>query len=300
MEERGISGAIIAAIVVVAGVGVYIFVGRQPGLGGGPGGSPGDNQPNGGGTGGLNMMYDIYPDTDEAPALEFFWDNFESLPSQITRVTPYGCWEDWINTKLGLAYEPAVEMQFYTTSVHNPVYAVAPCTILYVNRESGGINTRYGRNYGITYYHLENILENITPGLKVEAGTLLTYTETRWHEEMGYWEGWWEISLEVKRDNVFRSLPPFEYFSTESQVKLQAIIDASPTWDSRYGPAGAWTSTTGGSWTRYLPAPEWWASPARVGYYSETEETLQDFLNANNLPWTPVDLGRVVGPTDPH
>ena len=58
---------------------------------------------------GLEMLYDIYPDTNDAPVLEFFWGPPEIQLDQIDRVTPYGVWEGPPGV-----WEPAVEIQFYT------------------------------------------------------------------------------------------------------------------------------------------------------------------------------------------
>ncbi len=270
MSERGIATLAIVAVVlvVVVAVGVgYFFIARQPGPSGG------DNQPNGWSGG---IMYEVYPETDQAPVLEFLWGPPELQPSQITRITPYGCWEGPPEAR----YEPAVEMQFYTTTSHDPVYTVAKGTVVSIDRSKKTFSIRYGRNYGVTYHHVVDILDNVTVGVKVEAGTLVGYTENFQDE------GWWEIELDVKRDNICRTLPPFGYFSAESQTKLQSYLDASPTWNVSGSPR-TWTVTTGEDcWTKYFDAPEWWSSLYdRLGYMIENFETDQDFLAANNLTW---------------
>jgi hypothetical protein len=263
MSERGIATlvtvAVVLVVVIAAGVS-YFFITGQPGPG----------APQGG------IMYEVYPETDQAPVLEFFWGPPELQLSQITRVTPYGCWEGPPEA----LYEPAVEMQFYTTTSHDPVYAVAKGTVVSVDRDYKTFSIRYGRNYGVTYHHVDDILDNVTPGAKVEAGTLVGYTEN-----LGG-EGWWEIELNVKRDSVCRTTPPFGYFSAESQAKLQSILEASPTWEVSGSPR-TWTVTTGEDcWTKYFDAPEWWSGLyARLGYMIENFETEQDFLAANNLTW---------------
>jgi len=63
------------------------------------------------------MLYEIYPLTDDAPVLELYWGPPDLSMDNIARFTPYGIWES--------PYEPAVEMQFYTFSSHDPVYT--PC-----------------------------------------------------------------------------------------------------------------------------------------------------------------------------
>lgn len=149
-------------------------------------------------------LYEAYPDTDAAPVLEFFWGPPELDTGTITRVTPYGAWEDWKDSQGGVLYEPAVEMQFYATAGRVPVYAAASGTVITVERgyktdsgfTSGGMTASYGRNYGITYHHLVDIPDNIKPGTKIEAETLIGYGEVRpAPDNPSQTETWWEIEL---------------------------------------------------------------------------------------------------------
>lgn len=253
-------------------------------------------------------MYEFYPDTEEAPNLEFYWGkDKKSTPKNITRVTPYGAWEDWTDTKQGVLYEPAVEMQFYAADGPSPVYSAAAGTIITVERDyktkgytSGFVTMRYGKNYGIHYAHVVDIPKEITPGAKIESGTLIGYGERRpLPHDPSIIETWWEIELDVKKGSVFRSLPPYDYFSQNSKKELQSILSSSQEW-SVIGSSKTWTVKTGCSWVKYFSKPEFWTTPERVGYFTTAEtETLNDFLKASKLTWKEGDQqGRVLGPKD--
>lgn len=238
---------------------------------------------------------EFYPDTSEAPVLEFFWGPPDINLSQIVRTTPYGVWEGWFEADEGILYEPANEMQFYVASEKMPVRAVAPGIAISITRDyqggSGFLTVLYGRNYSITYHHVIEIPDSLKEMDRIELGDTLGYTEMRPNE--GIMEAWWEIALNARRGDVYRTLPPFEYFSEESQEKLQAIIDA--TW---YGDETEWTVTEGCSWIKYV-GKEWWTSSSRLGDFFGSGETTDDFLREKGLDWKEGDrYGRILGPTD--
>jgi len=224
---------------------------------------------------GLEMLYDVYPDTDDAPVLELFWGPPELQLDQIDRVTPYGVWEGPPGV-----WEPAVEIQFYTKNTsHDPVYAACEGTLVFISEEWNSLYVRYGRNYGIIYHHIVDFSNTLELGMKIERETLLGYTETKNNL------GWWEIELDVKRGDIFRTVPTFDYFSKESQGKLMAILNAS-WWDESSGSTKSWTVTDGDTWTVYLDEPEWWAAPDHLGYIeTEESETIEDFVEAHNISW---------------
>lgn len=221
------------------------------------------------------MSYDVYPDTDDAPVLEFIWGTPDLDLSDIYRVTPYGVWEGGDEF-----WDPAQEMQFYIKNRdHDPVYAGCEGTLIIASNEHGFVSIRYGRNYGIVYHHVVDFPGNLEPGMKIERGALLGYTE----EKDGI--SWWEVEIDVKRGDVFRTVPPIDYFSEESQQKLNDIVNASDIWyDDLWGVDRAWTVTEGDSWIPYLDEPEWWTTAMRIGYNEgDNFESEEDFIIANNM-----------------
>jgi hypothetical protein len=246
------------------------------------------------------MVSGFYPDTDEAPVLEFFWGPPELDMSKIIRTTPYGVWEGWFETEEGFLYEPANEMQFYVAGEKMPTRAVAPGILITLDRdtetEGGRMTVLYGRNYSITYHHIVDIPEDLEQGSKIEAGQTVGYTEMWINDNYGepVNESWWEISMSYKKsDGVYRTLPPFEYFSEDSQQILQQILDSA--WSKE---ETSWTVREGCSWIKYV-GDEWWSSASTLGDFTHQEETEDDFLKSKNLNWKVGDnYGRVLGPTD--
>lgn len=232
----------------------------------------------------LSMNHDVYPDTDEAPVLDFIWGIPELEMDQIERVTPYGVWEG----AEGI-WEPAVEIQFYTKDRwHDPVYAACEGTLIDISTERQSLVIRYGRNYGIVYHHIVDFPSSLKVGEKIERGDLIGYTE----KKSGL--GWWEIEVDVKRGDVFRTVPPIDYFSEESQEKLNDILNGDDVWyENKWGANRTWTVTEGEeSWIKYLDEPEWWTSPFRVGYsHLIGAESLEDFVTAHNMTWVLENYG---------
>ena len=148
-------------------------------------------------------------------------------------------------------------MQFYTKTKHNAVYAPAKGIVVGVFRPQRRITVRYGRNYGYSFLHIEDIPESIKVGDKIEPRTLLGYTESRE-------EGWWEIELDVKRGDQYSTLPPYDYFSPESQKKFDRILDAV---EYEPGVYSSWVVREGeDSWIAETGSDQWETSAERVGY----------------------------------
>lgn len=223
---------------------------------------------------GIQMLYDAYPDTYDAPVLEFIWGTPDLDLSDIDRVTPYGVWEGGDDF-----WDPAQEMQFYTKDRwHDPVYAGCEGTLIDFSDDNGLVIIRYGYNYGIVYHHVIDFPSSLSRGMVIERGTLIGYTE----KLNGL--GWWEIEVDVKRGDVFRTVPPIDFFSEESQQQLNDILNASDIWyEDLWGTNRSWTVTEEESWIPYLDEPEWWTSAYRVGYKVESPETEGDFIQANNM-----------------
>ena len=215
----------------------------------------------------------IHPDTDQAPVLEFFWEG-ELTADNIVRITPYGVLEGGDDR-----FEAATEMQFYTKSSHDPVLAPASGVITMIHVANASLTVRHGKNYGYTMHHVVDFPANLKEGGLVEPGDLLGYTELR-NET-----GWWEIELDVKRQNVYRSLPAYDYFSLESQKALDEILAGQDlyffsSWTIRQSYTDEHNQVE--SWIEMIDSDEWWVSSQRVGY-TDWGETEEDFMQANNI-----------------
>ncbi len=144
---------------------------------------------------------------------------------------------------------------------------------------------RYGRNYGIVFQHLVDVPVGLKVGDKVESRTIVGYTQG----QMGV--GWWEIEVAARVGDVVRTQPPYDFFSSESRKKLDAIILAA----KEKCPYTSWTisqttepSNPGqgkGSWIQDIGGKkEWWTSGERLGLQYDPD-TLENFLKANNMEW---------------
>jgi hypothetical protein len=216
---------------------------------------------------GRETYYEFYPDTDEAPVLEFYFD--APIKDNITRVTPFGVWEGSPPCK----YDAANEMQFYTKSYHDAIYSPMKGIVVWMDRRWKTFSIRYGRNYAITFNHIVDIPNNIQLGTKVEEKTLLGYTE---HLNG---EGWWEIEVHVKRGDIFRSVAPIDFFSSSSQQRLNSILKET-MYVEKYT---SWTVREGEeSWIATWGFDELWTDGNRLGYNRETE-TREDFARKKGI-----------------
>jgi murein DD-endopeptidase MepM/ murein hydrolase activator NlpD len=251
----------------------------------------------------------FYPDTDQAPVLNFKWDG-QIDTSRVTRYSPFGIWEDWKDYPEGVAYEPAQEMQFYLNTDKDAFSAVAPGIV--VNSEVdksknsgiGLVTVRYGKYYSVTYYHIIPD-KNIKVGAKVETGDRLGTMEKRQHQEWGE-ETWWEIGLQRynPETKMIRTVNPYEYFNDADKKILDAIANAakeySPFWKTADGKRG-WVVTGGCAFTQYTGGQEWWSSMDRLGYTPNgaIDQSEKDFIKSINPNWKSGDSeGRILGPND--
>jgi len=245
-----------------------------------------------------NREQEIYPRTGKAPVLELTWDG-ELDPDDVTRYTPYGIWEALMRTPKGIAYEPANEMQFYVKTDVKKLLAVAPGVVTQSDTFEGGaglVTVRYGENYAVTYLHAIPD-KDIQVGQKIEVGDMLGLMEKKINPHHGE-ETWWEISLTKNNDGVYRTVPPYDYFSDEGKVLLDAIAKASKETahvDSSGKPI--WTVRKGCSWIKYTGEPSWWDSNRFD--LMEGKESQEEFIENLGLGWAVGDRqGRIIGPTD--
>lgn len=154
----------------------------------------------------------IYPDTDQAPQLDFIWDD-ENIQQEIQNIGEYGGWEGAPNVEGELIFE-------YEDS--QPIYAYAPGTVTHIH-DNTQITLRYGENYAVTYFHLMQIPDHLETGKKIEKGTLLGYTETLQDDGSEGLE-FWEIAVMEKDDEgLVWYLPPMQFFDEESLETLDSL-----------------------------------------------------------------------------
>ncbi len=240
--------------------------------------------------------YPPYPETTEAPTLHLAWDGQVDL-SNITRTTPYGVWEDWFEYEDGIAYEPAVEMQFYLITDATDFLAVAPGVLIRIEVDEaknlqknspgvGSVMVRYGRAFTVKYDHIVPD-PNLILGSHIAVGDKLGTMEKKIHEVYGE-ETWWEI--EVIRDDreIHKAVqvPPYPLFDDESKATLDQIVEAagewSPYWETENG-GRSWVITGGCAWVKYFDKPEW---------INQVSDTAIEGWHLGD------DQGRVIGPTD--
>ena len=240
----------------------------------------------------------IYPEVTTAPVLILTWP--EKLnPEDAIRYTPYGIWENTQEHKEGVAYEPANEMQFYMKTDASDFLAVAPGTVTRnetFENSVGLVSVRYGENYVITYMHIIPD-RNLKAGTKIETGDIIGKMEKMNNPYHGE-ETWWEIQLTTKRDGLFRTLPPYDYFDEESREILDKIAENS----KEVGPGEStekpyWTISEGCSWIKHTGAPEWWDSNRFGGFLQKESE--KEFVKNIDPSWEVADeRGNIIGPTD--
>ena len=239
-----------------------------------------------------------YPQDTKAPVLKLTWP--EKLnPEDTTRYTPYGIWENTIETKEGIAYEPANEMQFYIKTNASDYLAVAPGIVTQnetFENSVGLVSVKYGEDYVVTYLHIIPN-KNLKPGTRVETGDIIGKMEKMNNPHHGE-ETWWEIQLSTRNDGLYRTLPPYDYFDKESQELLDKIAENSK--EIRPGETVKkpyWTVSAGCSWVKHTGVPEWWDSN-RFGGFSQ-KESEEEFIENLNPNWMVADnKGLIIGPTD--
>ncbi len=232
-----------------------------------------------------------YPDTYDAPVLELTWSG-ELDPKSVIRIGPYGEWEDQVVYPGGVAYEPANEMQFYVDTDVSDFLAVAPGVVTQKNifdNGVGSVSVQYGRKYAITYMHILPRFD-LRVGDKIETGDLLGEMEERTYS-LNNKETWWEIMLTMDNNGIYRTLPPYDYFSENSKKLLDSIL-VVPRQDDNI----SWTKRTGCSWIKYIEDDSWWDSGRFQGPIGKESE--QEFLDNLGLGWQKSEMGRVIGPTD--
>lgn len=235
---------------------------------------------------GTDLLYPIYPDTDSAPVLTFYWGSprATSVPPTVSGIGRYGEWDGGGNYfKTG--YEPATEIEIRSTSFAEPVYTNCSGTVVkkgdvstnVYGQEVSYLSIRYGRKYVVKHLHLADIPSSITVGSTVDKGTLIGYTE-----RMGTAFGFWEIEMNVIRSDEVVAVPPDSYFDSASRTVLAAILrgEGESSW------ALELTSPTSEGWVSYVGTREMWGDAAKCGIRRpENYRGLDTFLSAYGLDW---------------
>ena len=238
----------------------------------------------------------IYPDTTLAPVLELTWPG-KLDPTKATRFTPYGIWENEFDTPEGRAYEQANEMQFYILTDEEDFLAVAPGIVTQNQVFENGyglVSVQYGQNYAVTYMHMVPNPE-LNVGDQTKIGDVMGKMEKRVHNIHGE-ETWWEIMFTTQIDGKYRTLPPYDYFSSSSQEMFNQIAENSKEKSITNADVNTWTVREDCSWIKYTMEPSWWDS----GRFLDRNfaESHQDFLDSLGLGWKDSDKSLVIGPTD--
>ena len=256
-------------------------------------GCGGQSSSSGGGGGGDTTIYDytIFPDTDAAPQLTFYWGAGKQtvVPPSISSISSrYGGWEGSGGGgvfKSGL--EPATESEMILTTTREPVYSYCPGTIVKatyeptnaLGQQEGEVAVRYGRKYVVKHVHITQIQPAVVVGQTIEAGTLIGYTE-----QMGS-GSFWEVEVDwLKSGTECRALPVVFFLDAASQTVFNDILTAvgKSSWYHAVNEA------TTDAWVSYVGTHEGWADPAKTGLKSEyvnNYESVEDYCTRYGLSW---------------
>lgn len=227
----------------------------------------------------LKIVYDIYPDTETAPNLTFFWgeEKSQSLKKEdILNILSFGGWVKG-NPKIDQSAEPQTALEIHLRTKHNPIFSYSGGTLVWqnINSETGEAElvVRYGKNYAIKYQNIINIPSYLSLGDKITKGDLLGYTNTK--------DGYDILKFEVDKkisDTQARALYPVDFFEETSRNTFLELVNNNSKLivdqDSK---------TEG--WIAYVGKNEIWASMLRMGYRKNNLESAGEFSRANNLDW---------------
>jgi hypothetical protein len=215
----------------------------------------------------FQLLYQVYPDTDEAPVLHYYGPD----PDQVTikELGPYGVWEGSdTNPYYQPDREPATEIEIHTEEPQAyDLYSPVDGTVVYKSYENndGEIHIRYGRRYVVSYLHVSDIPDELQPGTIVHQGDFVGTTVD------GY--GFWELEL----DRIYQSssgfggrplvasLYPIDYFDEESQQVLEAIRQEAQQNSGRDQQWQGPDDDPAAGWYYYVPSHEMWADSHKSG-----------------------------------
>jgi hypothetical protein len=277
-NQQGFAHILVIVVVVVLIVLTGLFVNSKR--------EKGDNKTDGGTSlKGLfgrteKLKFDIYPDTNEPPKLRLYWGPQKTASidtNSLVEIERFGVFENIPVPNCDSSKDPGAEWAIHFKPGSLPVYAYAPGTITNIQDEgtSKELVVRYGSQYAVKYLHVTGVPENLKQGDKIEAGTLVGYTQLL-KEGSGY--EFWELEINKIIDGkIARTDFPLDYFDDESKAAFEALRVASgqTSWmvDENSKTAG---------WLAYVGKPEAWADISKLGVNSQGDDYCQ-FLRDNGL-----------------
>ncbi len=229
-----------------------------------------------------------YPDTDEPPTLTLFWGKEKKvgIPTDIVLETgQFGTWEGrGPPTPFKVGLEPNSEMEINLKVGEYPIYSFSKGLITNIeNSEQGEITIKYGKKYALKHLHIKNLNKNLKVGDKIEAGTLLGYTQLGRLGDGSLTFSFLEIELDkIISNRAARAINAFDYFNQESKGALEKIRQAATR-----NPKTSWVASSGDkakSWIPYVGKAETWADMHKIGFEGDLE-SFEEFAKKNNLEW---------------
>lgn len=229
-----------------------------------------------------------YPETDSPPTLTLFWgkDKKVGIPYDIVLETgQFGTFEGGgQQTPFKVGLEPNSEMEINLKVGEYPIYSFSKGLITNIeNSEQGEITIKYGRKYALKHLHIKNLSPSLKIGDKIEAGTLLGYTQTGSLGDGSLTFSFIEIELDkIISDRAARAINVYDYFDQESKDSLENIRQVAPR-----NPKRSWVASFDDktkSWIPYVGKVETWADMHKIGFNGDLE-SFEEFAKNNNLEW---------------
>jgi hypothetical protein len=224
--------------------------------------------------------FDIYPDTTDAPVLHLYWGAEKRAyidPNTLQEIEKFGVFENMPLPNCETPKDPGAEWAIHYKPGSIPVYTYAPGTVTNIQDEvvSKEVVVRYGKNYAVKYLHVTNVPDSLKQGDKIEAGTLVGYTQLL--EASPDYE-FWELEINKIIDGkIARTDFPLNYFDDESKSAFESLRASAggPPWfvDESSKEAG---------WLAYTGKPEAWADISKLGVKS-TGDDYCEFLKSSGL-----------------
>ncbi|MDO8265406.1 MAG: hypothetical protein Q7T41_00520 [Candidatus Saccharibacteria bacterium] len=260
---------IIIVLVVVVFAGLFVDAKREKGSNGSDSGNSIKN------LFGMedDIKFDVYPDTSDAPTLHLYWGEEKTAiidENSLIEIEKFGVFENMPLPACETPKDPGAEWAVHFKTGSLPVYSYAPGTITNIQDEgvSKEVVVRYGRQYAVKYLHVTNVPDSLKQGYKVEAGTLVGYTQLL--EANPDYE-FWELEIDKIIDGkIARTDFPLNYFDDESQKAFEVLRESS-------GLASWFVDETSkeAGWLAYVGKPEAWADISKLGVTASGDDYCQ-------------------------
>lgn len=258
---------VFAVIIFVIFAGLYVDAKREKGDG------SGGNSISSLFGGNDDIKFDLYPETDKAPLLHLYWgpEKVSSIDADsLIEIEKFGVFENMPLPACETPKDPGAEWAIHFKAGSLPVYAYAPGTITNIQDEGASkeIVVRYGSQYAVKYLHVTNAPGSLKLGDKIEAGTLIGYTQLL-DADTDY--EFWELEIDKIIDGkIARTDFPLYYFDDESKAAFESLREYSglTSWfvDENSKEAG---------WLAYVGKPEAWADISKLGAKSSGDDYCQ-------------------------